>query len=93
MNTTNGKTCSCGYSLAAPGVGYWSQNGWICKKCEEVHTTATPPEPPEITQNELFGKMAAALFCLSTAPADWQIPQEARETYKKLALQAFPLAS
>jgi hypothetical protein len=43
------------------------------------------------TQEELFSEMSAALFCLSTAPDEWGIPQEARETYKKLASSAFEL--
>jgi hypothetical protein len=25
--------CHCGQNLKAPGVGYWSPNGWVCKHC------------------------------------------------------------
>ena len=31
-------TCKCGYSLAAPGVGYVSNSGWLCKRCGDLHT-------------------------------------------------------
>ena len=31
-------SCSCGYTLKAPGVGFWTEEGWICKRCGELHT-------------------------------------------------------
>lgn len=32
------KTCKCGYSLKSIGVGFWTNKGWICKKCGDLHT-------------------------------------------------------
>ena len=32
------ETCGCGYSMARAGVGYRATNGWICKRCGQIHT-------------------------------------------------------
>lgn len=48
---------------------------------------------PPLTATELFARMAVALFSISTAPDDWRLCPLAREKYKSLALQAFPLVS
>ena len=37
--------CGCGYSLRAPGVGYWTPTGWECKQCGELHTRHHPEQP------------------------------------------------
>lgn len=31
-------TCKCGYSVAAPGVGFLGERGWLCKRCGDLHT-------------------------------------------------------
>ena len=31
--------CGCGYSHANHGVGYRAKDGWICKRCNQLHTT------------------------------------------------------
>lgn len=30
--------CECGETVASTGVGYYSNEGWICKTCKRVHT-------------------------------------------------------
>ena len=31
--------CGCGYSHANQGVGYRAEGGWLCKRCNQLHTT------------------------------------------------------
>ncbi len=30
--------CACGHTLKKPGCGYFTQAGWECKQCGEIHT-------------------------------------------------------
>ena len=34
--------CECGQTVRLAGVGYWSEEGWVCKSCHEVHTRHRP---------------------------------------------------
>jgi hypothetical protein len=54
-------------------------------------STPAPPVYREKTQSEIFGSMAAALYCLADAPQEWAIPDAARETYRDLASYAFKI--
>ena len=33
------EVCGCGYSGANQGVGYRADTGWLCKRCNQLHTT------------------------------------------------------
>ena len=35
------KTCKCGYSTKSHGIGYWTNDGWVCKECGDLHTLHT----------------------------------------------------
>lgn len=45
-------SCNCGYSEAAPGIGYRVANGWKCKQCGDVHTLDDPSTKAEPTPDE-----------------------------------------
>ena len=71
--------CGCGYSYARGGVGYWHPDGWVCKRCGQLHTlregvSEGDPEllRPDPDQAARFDREA------SSVDASWIRPEELR---------------
>jgi hypothetical protein len=81
-------SCGCGYSIAAPGVGYWSAAGWVCKKCGEIHT---PLSSPTVTIPRALLEQLS-IVCFMAAPNySPDMPEVGKAKLEAIANQAFEI--
>lgn len=69
--TLSMETCGCGHSYARTGVGYRTHSGWVCKRCNQMHTThpgmEAPPEQLRPDPEAILAFDARAAFAIPYA--------------------------